>query len=656
MISYNKILESGFIGNMELRNRVIMEPMVTNYAGMNGEVIERMVEYYRARAKGGCGMVVVESTETDTEVDESRVLPGCLILNSQDHVRGMATLTEAIHSFDCKAAIQLSLGGGRQCKYIPKGKKPKSSSSEPCGLTPDIVPEALTIKEIQLLVEQHSRAAHYSKMSGFDCIEFHAGHGYLLAQFLSPFMNKRNDDYGGNFKKRMRIMLEMIEGVQGSVGKDFPLIIRFSVDECVNGGRTVDESMEIAKILEAMGVHAIDVTSGCYESAFMCIPTMHQPKALFLKLAKAIRSVVNIPLILPGRLGDPEVAEKVLNEGIVDFIGLGRPLIADPEWVNKVKSGRSSEIRRCVSCNCCFDQIVNDKYLHCALNAQAGREVEFKSGYGKTEKKKKVLIVGSGPAGMEAAYACGIRGHDVTICEKETELGGGQLKMASISPGKSDINNISRYYNNILNSLDNVDIRLNTWVDKDYILNEKPDSLIIATGAIAYVPNIKGINKSIVKNGFDLLAGKVSVRNRIIVIGGGLIGCDITVWLDSIGKDVVQTTRQNSVGHDIEWLHMMYILEHYRTKHIKTVMNITYREIKDNGLLLDNGGREMFLEADDIVLATGTRSDNKLYDEIKDLVPDSYLIGDAKKPRTMLWGIYEAFNLSVNVLDSLLSG
>ena len=653
MASFNKLLESGFIGNMEIKNRVIMEPMVTNYAGMNGEVIERTVEYYKARAKGGCGMVVVESTETDTEVDLSRVLPGVIILNSQDHVRMMATLTEAIHSYNCKAAIQLSLGGGRQCKYIPRGKKPKSSSSEPCGLTPDIVPEALTVKEIQSLIEQHSRAAQYAKMAGFDCVTFHAGHGYLLAQFLSPYMNKRNDEYGGDFKRRTRILLELIEGVQGSVGKDFPLTVRFSIDEFVDGGRLVGESMEIAKILESAGVHAIDTSAGCYESAFMCIPTMYQPKATFLNLAKAIRSVVKIPLILPGRLGDPELAEEILKGGVVDFIGLGRPLIADPEWVNKVKYNKSSDIRRCLSCNCCFQEIVNDKFLHCAINPLAGREVEFKSGYGKTENRKRVLIVGSGPAGLEAAYACGLRGHDVTLCEKDADLGGGQIRMAAVSPGKGDINNIRNFYKNAFKGLENVKIKLNTCVDKDYIVKNIPDALMIAVGATSSIPNIPGIGKKLVKKGLDLLVGKVNVGNKVIVLGGGLIGCDITVWLHSLDKDVVQTSRQNSIANNFEWLHKMYLLEEYKNKQIKTMTNISYKEIRDNGLLLESFGKEIFLEADDIVLATGTMPENELYKEIIQLVTETYLIGDAKEPRGIMSATYDGFNVVVNVMDSV---
>lgn len=650
-MSFNKLFETGFIGSLEIRNKVIMAPMGTNYAGVNGEVTDRMIEYYKARAKGGCGMLIVEITETDTEVDHSRVLAGTATLNSPIHARGMAELVDVIHRYNCKAAIQLSLGGGRQCKYLPGGKKPKSSSPIPCGLFPSVIPEELTINEIRLLVEQYGRAAYYAKVAGFDCIEMHAHGGYLMAQFLSPYMNKRNDSYGGDFKGRTRILLEMVEAIQGNVGKNFPLLIRYSIDEFVEGGRTIEESQKLAKIVEGLGIHGIDISAGCYESAHQIIPTMHQPKATYAKLAKAIRSVVNIPVIVPGRLGDPELAEKILNDGIADFVCLGRPLVADPEWVNKVKSKKENEIRRCISCNCCLEQIFYDKYLHCTLNPMAGREFEFKSGYGKSDGKKKILIVGSGPGGMEAAYACGLRGHDVILCEKEVELGGGQLKMAAISPGKGDINNIKNYYNIVLQKMENVNIHLNIEANKDYIQKIKPDVLIIATGATMFIPSIPGINNKIIKNGFDLLAGKITVGNKVIVMGGGLIGCDITLWLDSLGKDVVQTSRKNQVGYGIELLHQMVLNEHYAEKQIKTMINVSYKEIKDNGLLLEINGKEVFMEVDDIVLATGTRSDNQLYKDIKDTIPETYIIGDAKEPRTMLWGIYEAFNVAVNLIN-----
>ncbi|MBT9131331.1 MAG: NADH oxidase [candidate division WS2 bacterium] len=633
---FEKLFEPGQIGKMKIKNRIVMPPMVMNYAGLNGEVTDTMINYYQERARGGVGLIIVEATEVDYPNGLATAIP--LAIHQDRYIAGLNRLVQAIHMYGAKAALQLH-HGGRQA-FIMEGQQPVAPSPIPCKVK-QTLPRKLTIKEIEVLVEKFSQATLRAKTAGFDAIQIHGAHGYLITQFMSPYTNKRQDKYGGTFKKRMRFPLEIIQRTRELVGNDFPIIFRISADEFVKGGLTLEDSKHIAKTLEEAGINAIDVSAGIYESLFKIIEPMSYPEGWRVYLAEEIKKIVSIPVITVGQIRSPEFAESIIAKGKADFVALGRALIADPYWPQKARENKVNEIRHCLSCNIgCLGRIFSSLPAACTVNAQVGREKEF--GIKLAEKKKKIMVVGGGPAGMEAARVASLRGHEVTLYEKNRQLGG-QLIVAAASPGKDKISHLNKYYSGQLKKA-GVKIILDRKVDERLVEEVKPDVLIIATGSEPFIPDIPGISGKNVLVYQDVLSGKVKVLGeKVVVAGGGMVGCDTALYLASQGKKVIIVEKQEALAMDMEITNRLdLILESLPKAGVQFLLNRTIAEISEKGIMtLDRQRKKFFIEADKVVIALGTKSVDALEKKARNIVSEVHIIGDSKKPRQIIDAIFE---------------
>ena len=433
---FKKMFESAFLGPLEVKNRLLMAPMGTRMASEIGAVTQKLIDYYVERAKGGVGTILTDAAVVDYPLGATGATN--LTIHDNAYIGGHNELVEAVHAQGAKIICQMK-HAGRETRLPSLLKtQPVAPSAIPCKFF-DVIPRELSTGEVEEIVKKFVEAAMRAKTAGYDGVELHGAHGYLIAQFMSLSSNKRTDKYGGSLQNRMNFPLEIVRGIKKSLGKNFPLLFRFSADEFIEEGRTLEESKQLAQMLEEAGVHVLHVSAGVYDSMPMMIEPMSYEEGWKIYLAEEIKKVVKIPVIGVGVIRTPAIAERILKEGRVDFLALGRALLADPYWPNKAKEGRAEEIIRCISCNigCIGGRIFRGLHIRCALNPVTGREREFGTLI-PAAKRKKVLIVGGGPAGMEAARIAKMRGHQVTLVEKNKVLGG-QLRLAAAPPGKDKI-------------------------------------------------------------------------------------------------------------------------------------------------------------------------------------------------------------------------
>ncbi len=651
-MSLEKLFEPGEIAGMKLKNRLVMAPMATTLARTNGEVSQRMIEYYRARARGGVGMIIIEVVMADTSIGGGlRILIRCLDMEHSSYIGMFHELVEAIHDYGAKVAVQLSAGGGPSVSLesAPAGAQPVSCSPLPSEMTPHLIPRELTTSEIEHLVEAQGEAAARIKKAGADAIEMHAHGSYLMAQFMSPLTNRRTDKYGGNLDGRLRFAMESIEAIKSRVGNDFPLLFRYAIDEYVEGGRGLEESQVVAKRLEQAGIHALDISAGTHfflKASPWFIPPSRIPKGSWIHLSEGIKKVVDIPLILAGRLGDPYLAAKVLEEGKADFIAMGRPLLCDPDLPRKAAAGHPEDIRRCISCNegCLAAGAGRLRYRRCALNPMAGRELTYKEP-AKADKKKRVLVIGAGPGGMEAASVAALRGHDVILYEKSQQLGGG-VRLAMVPPHKEHMVDIIRFYETQLKKLDNVTLKLGMEATANHVKKENADAVVIATGSEPIIPDIAGVDRENVFTAPTVLGGEAKVGDNVVIIGFGMVGCETADFLSEQGKKVTLIgARGNSeVAGDLEFFSRLCLLESLSKKAVRIIGSRVVKEITDQGIVIfDSQGSEEVHTADTVVIAKGSKPIDKLVSQIANLVNEYYVIGDAKKPRKIIDAIWEGF-------------
>ncbi|MDO8567978.1 MAG: FAD-dependent oxidoreductase, partial [Dehalococcoidales bacterium] len=588
---FSKLLEPGRIGTLELKNRIIMPPMGNRLCGVWGEVTDPLIEWYRTRAKGGVGMIIVEATHCATAVDPIRALPRVLRADDTCYISGLTHLVEAIHENGAKAAIQLSPGTGAQAKGGPWSPGPGFQgvldipSVSPSGvpaLGRNDHPRTLTADEIRKMVELMAAGSLNVKRAGFDMIEVHAHGGYLIGQFMSPYFNKRTDEYGGSFDNRCRFLMEMVAAIKKALGRDFPLTVKYSITDELPGGWDIAQSQQLAVQLEAAGVDAIGISSGVAGSKLPIIPPYPYPPGAFLQLSEAIKKVVKIPVIAGGRLNDPKLADKAIREGKTDFVLEGRALITDPEWPNKVAAGKPEQIRPCLACNECLENmLVRLSCVRCAVNVTAARETDFDLKK-PADVKKKVLIAGAGPAGMEAARIAAIRGHEVILCEKNRQMGG-LTQLGGIH--NEQISAFSEWLASQIKSL-SVEVRLQTEVTPALVEQIKPDAVIVAVGGKFVKPQVPGITRDNVFSAQDLLnlmngisinkgflfnsflplarkainAGTVRtvlssnfpIKKNVAVIGGQFPGSSLALFLAEKGKKVTVIEEAATFGNDIE--------------------------------------------------------------------------------------------------------
>lgn len=643
------------IGSMELRNRIVMPPMVTLFGGVDHEVTDRLVNYHVERAKGGVGMIIVESAD----VHPLGVRPTPRLGLFKDHfITGLNRLVENVKAYGAKIGIQMS-HPGRQAKWVGEGLNPVAPSPIMCpiaGRAPDAKPpRELSVREIEDLVEKFSEGALRAKKAGFDLVEVHGGHGYLINQFMSPHTNKRTDHYGGNLEGRMRFPLEILRAIRNKVGKDFPVSFRINGEDYVEGGLKLKETKLIARMLEKEGASVLHVSGSMAESILsdptkMCsVQPMCVPRGCFVRLAQGIKQTVNIPVIAVGRINDPILADEIIRDGKADFVSMGRALIADPELPIKTKEGRLEEIRNCIACNRCENRMKETLSIKCTVNPDVGREKEYR--IEKTHSPKKVLVVGGGPAGMEAARVATLRGHRVSLYEKGIKLGG-QLLLASKPPFKYEIESLTPYLSTQLNKL-NVKVILNAEVKAETIEGLKPDILILATGSNPLVPPIPGVEarhvitaRQVLNNGIGVLKG----GEHVIVVGGGMVGCETAefIWEESKGKRRVSIVEMlGDLASDVDPGEREFLLQRLKEKGIQSYLNMKLDEIQTDGVIaVDKESERHFIKGDLIILAMGAKSEQDLASSLERKGIHFYTIGDCQSPRRIFEAIHEAAHIA----------
>lgn len=638
-IEIQHLFKNGKIGKMGLKNRIIMAPMLVGLSELDGTVGEKFTRFYVERAEGGVALIAVGGICPD---DRYRSHPGQPSLDDDKYISGWKKFTEEIKERGVKVTAQL-LHPGRYAPSIITGRQPVAPSPIPSKFTGE-TPRELTVEEILEIEEKFAKAAKRAKIAGFDGVELCASAGYLFSQFLSPATNKRNDEYGGSLENRMRFLIETVRKIKKATEEDFPLIVRLSAEDYIPGGTNLKETTIVAKNLEDAGVDALNITTGWHESPRPLI-TREVPPGGFVHLAEAVKKAVNIPVIASNRIKYPQLASKIIEGKKADFVAIGRPLIADSQWPQKAYEGRYNEIKPCLACGHCLESLFSGHSIECTVNPRAGKETEYE--IRRAEKNKKVLVIGGGPAGLEAALTAALRGHNATLCEKSNDLGG-QFRIASIPPYKEELRELIEYYRNMLTKL-NVKIKLNTEVTADAIEKFSSDVIIVATGAEPLIPDISGVYRENVVTAYDVLAGKAACGDVVAIIGGGGVGLETADYLSEKGKEVTIIEMLAKIGLDMERTTRWPLLKRLKTKNVKILINTKAVTVEKDGVIVRCEELERKIPAKTIVLAVGMVPNKKLYEKLKDKFEDVYAVGDCVKPQRVRQAIATAFKISIRI-------
>ena len=629
-MSYKKLtrlFQSGKIGKVEVRNRIIMAPMGLGYATESGYVTDRLIAFYEARARGGVGAI---STGGAYVVSIGQSPFKFMCIDDDDKIPGLEKLTRAIKSHGTAAFIQLIMPGAKM--YERPDALPHPQMGTPPG--------ERSKDEIRELVELFVQAARRAGEAGFDGVEIHGAHGYLVSQFLSPKTNVRTDEYGGSPQKRARFASEIVENIKRRLGQDFPILFRMNGEDYIDGGLTIDQAVLQAPVLVEAGADALSISAGIFQGFHWQIPTVIQAPGCLSQLAAAVKKVVGVPVITAGKLGDPLIAEQVLREGRADFIAMGRPLLADPELSNKAAEGRLEDIRYCISCNlgCSVKRPAPDLAASCSVNPACGRETEQL--LQTAPRSKKVMVVGGGLAGMEAAKTLASRGHDVTLYEKEGQLGGQWNIVSSYQP---EVAALTRYLSRGVDKA-GVKVILNTKVDRKVVEKNTPEAMVVATGGVPLIPEVPGIRGKNVVLAWDVLRGRAQVGKEVVVIGGQTTALEAACLLAEQGKKVsIVGTRE--VASRVNWFLRWALKERLIQDGVYLYPGTTLHSISERGVSVIDKRQMLFLKADIVVLATGSSPDNELAEQMQGLVPELYTIGDAVEPRDSMDAIHEGFKV-----------
>ncbi len=664
MISYKNLYEPMYIGKLKLRNRFALAPMgPLGLSDSEGGFNQRGIDYYTERAKGGTGLIITGVTFVDNVIEE-HAMPSvpCSTHNPVHFVRTAKEMTERIHAYDSKIFLQMSGGFGRVTIPTNLGEFPPVAPSEIPHRWRDITCRALTIEEIKTIVKNFGDGAFNAKRAGFDGVQIHAVHeGYLIDQFAISLFNNRTDEYGGSLENRLRFAKEIVEEIKNRCGEDFPVTLRYSPKSFIKGlrdgalpgeefvemGRDLPEGIEAAKLLVKYGYDALDVDVGSYDSWWWSHPPMYQEKGLYMPYAKLMKETVDVPIICAGRMDDPELASKAIAEGVCDIISLGRPLLADADLPNKVKMGRKDLVRPCISCQeGCMGRVATYADLKCAVNPRACRERA--TTLAPAEKMKKVMIVGGGVAGCEAARVLALRGHKPEVFEKSNKLGG-NLLVGGVPDFKEDDIYLANWFTTTLKEL-NVPVHFNTTVTKDDILNGDYDTVIVATGSTPKVFSL-GENEK-VYTAEKVLLEQVDAGNNIVIVGGGLVGCETALWLSQQGKNVKIVEMQDkvlAVNGPLCHANSEMLEELIKFNNIEVIANAKVKEFKSGKLLVDLETTSIEVPCDSVVLAVGYNEENSLYKEIEFEIPDAYLLGDARGVSNIMYGIWDAFEVASHI-------
>ena len=642
-MKYPKLFEPATIGSLNLRNRIVLSPMHTNFT-VGNKFTERYIEYYKERAKGGAGLIITNHVMAEIDVDPYATTFGYPTLDSASEIKYFAHLTEGVHEYGAKIAIELSPGTGRLADEFIPGKPPVGPSEISLLMMPDVKTRELTKEEIQQLVEAYGRAAGFAKRSGFDAIYVHFL-AYLGDQFITSCWNQRQDEYGGSLENRMRFLFECINSARSNVGDDFPLIVGLALDHGFPEGRQLDETIEMAKRLEPLNINALHLRRGSYDAMNLLIPTSYMEDGTSVEYAYEVKKAVNIPVIVDGNLTDVGYCEKLLEEGKTDFIGMGRPFITDPYWPKKAREEKNEEILPCIRCMQCINRVFFSRYSACSVNPEYGREYE--GPLAKTTKPKKVLVVGGGPAGMTTAKYLAEKGHDVTLVEKGKQLGGHLLE-AAVPAYKKGTDGYLEWLKRQVEKL-NIKVKLGTEVTRDFVSDLKPDAVVVSTGSVPQVPPVPGIDGRNVKIATELLVNFTNdVGDNVVVVGTGLVGCEMALFLKEKGKNnVTLIDMLPEIAYDVIYMARFSLLNELQQKGIKGRPGLKLKEVTPKGIVVeDTKGHVENIEADTVILATGLKAKEDLYDQLLDKVAEVYKIGDCVEPRKFIDAVQEAYAIA----------
>jgi 2-enoate reductase len=626
MMKYPKLYEPAAIGSLNLKNRIVLSPLHTNFT-VDNKYTEKYIEYYMERAKGGVGLIISAHVMAEIDVDPYPITFGYPTLDSTSEIKYFAELTEGVHQYGAKIAIELSPGTGRLADEIIEGEPPVGPSEIPLLTMPDVKTRELTREEIKQLVESYGRAAGFAKQAGFDAIYVHFM-AYLGDQFLSSCWNHRQDEYGGSLENRMRFLVECIESARSSVGEDFPLIVGLALDHGFPGGRELNETIEIAKKLESLKIDALHLRRGSYDAMNLIVPTVYMKEGTSVDYAYEVKKSVNIPIIVDGNLSDLSYCESILEEGKTDFIGMGRPFITDPHWPNKARAGKDEEILPCIRCMQCINRVFFARYSACSVNPQYGREYE-----GQLQPTSKAKFLAE-------------KGHNVTLVEKSNKLGGHLLEAAVPAYKKETDGYLEWLIRQVKKP--NIEIRLGTEVTPDFVLNIKPDAVVVCTGSVPQLPQVPGIDSENVKIATKLLENYTDVADNIVIVGAGLVGCEMALFLKEKGKNnITLIDILPEIAYDVIYVAKPSLLGELEQKGIKGRPGLKLKEVTSTGIIVEDiKGNTENIDANTVILATGLEADDNLYDNLQDKVNEIYKIGDCISPRKFIDAVHEAYAIA----------
>lgn len=628
------------IGKLELPNRVVFAATSSELADRDGFVFDDMAEYYAERARGGTGLIVVEATYVE---QEGKRLHHNAMLHDDKYISGMRKIADAVHAAGGKIALQLNHGGRESIPEI-SGSVPLAPSPVPSqfnAVGEPVMPKELTVADIQRIVRRFVEASIRTREAGYDAIELHGAHGYLIGQFLSPDVNLRQDEYGGSLEGRARFYVQLIQAIKKALGNDYPIICRMNGRDHSPAGLELDEAVEIAAILEEAGADSISVSGGIHSSRpYRIVPGMGVERGCYVSYSEAVKKRVHVPVMTVGRITTPGLADDILAKGQADFICLSRPLIADPHFAAKAKGGKAEQIVPCIACNECLATIHHHKGIACTVNPMVSRELELKPLLAQTPAPKRVAILGAGAAGMSAAVTAAKRGHEVHLFERDSVLGG-QLNLAHTPPHREEIKNALDYFSAEVKRL-NIDVRLNSSLGVDEARALDPDAIIVAAGAESRVPDIPGADLPHVMLGWRVLAGREVPGGNCVVIGGGLVGVEVADYLAERGKKVALVVRSEMLKKAVH-ADRVYFLDRIASLDIEVFTHTDVVDIGPDFVTIQPANRmqRRLTGVDHVIFCTGYEPRRAESDQLAALGLPIHYVGDVLGSRKFFEAIEE---------------
>lgn len=632
MAKYENLMKPITFRNMTVKNRVFLPPMKTNYIKLDHSMSEDIIQYYEDMAKGGVGLITTEAAEVDGEHLYDATILG---IYDDSQIEGFRKLADALHKYGTKLSVQLIQGGPYANSAINEGRMPLSCSPIAHVWNPLETPIEMTKEDIKRYLKKYADAAIRAKKAGCDAVEIHCAHGHaLLGSFLSPIVNHRTDEYGGSLMGRAKFLIEVCQSIRAAVGEDFPVSVRLSADDCEEGGNSAEDVAIVVRLLEEIGVDYIHFSNGTLYDVGTLLPPTGKPRALNVRYTDVIRKATKMPFGVVGRIKEPWVADMLIEQGHMDFVYIGRALISDPEFVKKSVEGDFDDVRPCIGCLHCLATSALGITMQCTMNPGIAdwhlKKIE------PAQTKKNVLVIGGGPAGMEAAVTAAKRGHHVTLAEKAGKLGG-QFILASYPPVKQELSQglkwmIREVYKN------GVEVLLNTEMTAEKAADMGMDEIIVATGGKPVMPEwiTKSGHPSVV-SAWDILSGKVPAGMNVAIIGGGSVGCEVAEFIAPrhdyravMGRNIHLIEMQDNIDMTDATANRDYLMARLAAKPIQIHTSAKVTEITENAVSYETDGEEHQIKGVDmIIVAIGTQSENTLAEEIKKIMPSVQVIGDA---------------------------